>query len=162
MAKHDKYLLKSHMMAHAQKKFKIVLSPIAKPVCLMSICVDEILLLNVMTNIESVLFQTRWMKKLLARRRWHRWYNAVRATQRIRKLSATSARHLQNWFTLLSLYQQSLYCPQISNYYPFLVCLSVHQLPHFLTTIKLTVWHILIWIRYLSQYFWIHSCFVFR
>lgn len=85
------------MMAHAQKKkLKIVLTPIAKPVCLMSICVDEILLLNVLTNIESVLFQTRWMKKLLARRRWHRWYNAVRATQRIRKLSASSARHLQN------------------------------------------------------------------
>ena len=78
------------------KKVEIVLTPIAKPVCLMSISVDESLLLNFMANIESVLFQTRWMKKLLARRRWHRWYNAVRATQRIRKLSATSARHLQN------------------------------------------------------------------
>ncbi len=31
--------------------------------------------------------ETSWMKQLLARRRWQRWYNAVRATQRIRKLS---------------------------------------------------------------------------
>jgi len=31
--------------------------------------------------------ETRWMRKLLARRRWQRWYNAVRATQRIKKLS---------------------------------------------------------------------------
>ena len=35
--------------------------------------------------------ETRWMKQLLARRRWHRWYNAVRAAQRIRKFSAASA-----------------------------------------------------------------------
>lgn len=34
--------------------------------------------------------ETRWMKQLLARRRWHRWYNAVRATQRIRKFSAAT------------------------------------------------------------------------
>ncbi len=34
--------------------------------------------------------ETTWMKQLLARRRWQRWYNAVRATQRIRKLSAAN------------------------------------------------------------------------
>ena len=32
--------------------------------------------------------ETSWMKQLLARRRWQRWYNAVRAMQRIRKFSA--------------------------------------------------------------------------
>ena len=42
--------------------------------------------------------EVRWMKKLLARRRWHRWYNTVRATQRIRKLSAASSRNLHRNF----------------------------------------------------------------
>jgi serine/threonine protein kinase len=32
--------------------------------------------------------ETGWMKQVLARRRWQRWYNAVRAMQRIRKFSA--------------------------------------------------------------------------
>lgn len=32
--------------------------------------------------------ETTWMKQLLARRRWQRWFNAVRAMQRIRKISA--------------------------------------------------------------------------
>ena len=35
--------------------------------------------------------ETSWMKQLLARRRWHRWFNAVRAAQRIRKFSAASS-----------------------------------------------------------------------
>ncbi|TRY68611.1 hypothetical protein TCAL_03224 [Tigriopus californicus] len=34
--------------------------------------------------------ETKWMKQLLARRRWQRWYNAVRAMQRMRKFSAAS------------------------------------------------------------------------
>ncbi len=35
--------------------------------------------------------ETTWMKQLLARRRWQRWYNAVRAMQRMRKFSGTTA-----------------------------------------------------------------------
>ncbi len=34
--------------------------------------------------------ETSWMKQLLARRRWQRWYNAVRAMQRIRKFSGAA------------------------------------------------------------------------
>ncbi|XP_040569775.1 ribosomal protein S6 kinase alpha-3 isoform X2 [Lepeophtheirus salmonis] len=33
--------------------------------------------------------ETIWMKQILARRRWQRWFNAVRATTRIRKFSST-------------------------------------------------------------------------
>ncbi len=40
--------------------------------------------------------ETRWMKQVLARRRWQRWYNAVRATQRIRKFSAAGMRSKPN------------------------------------------------------------------
>ena len=36
--------------------------------------------------------ETSWMKQLLARRRWQRWYNAVRAMQRIRKFSSVGSR----------------------------------------------------------------------
>ena len=44
------------------------------------------------TNIDTLYtLETRWMKQLLARRRWHRWFNAVRAAQRIRKLSAPAS-----------------------------------------------------------------------
>eukprot|EP00092_Neocalanus_flemingeri_P028870 GFUD01031348.1.p1 GENE.GFUD01031348.1~~GFUD01031348.1.p1 ORF type:complete len:678 (-),score=184.77 GFUD01031348.1:119-2152(-) len=35
--------------------------------------------------------QTAWMKGILARRRWHRWYHAITAMRRIRKLSAESS-----------------------------------------------------------------------
>ena len=34
--------------------------------------------------------QTAWMKGILARRRWHRWYHAITAMRRIRKMSAES------------------------------------------------------------------------
>lgn len=40
--------------------------------------------------------ETSWMKQLLARRRWQRWYNAVRAMQRIRKLSSVSKLNRSN------------------------------------------------------------------
>ena len=44
------------------------------------------------TNIDTLYtLETTWMKQLLARRRWHRWFNAVRAAQRIRKFSAASS-----------------------------------------------------------------------
>ena len=33
--------------------------------------------------------ETAWMRGILARRRWQRWYNAIIATHRIRKLSLT-------------------------------------------------------------------------
>jgi len=36
--------------------------------------------------------QTAWMKGILARRRWHRWYHAITAMRRIRKMSAESSR----------------------------------------------------------------------
>jgi len=36
--------------------------------------------------------ETGWMKQLLARRRWQRWYNAVRAMQRMRRLSSYASR----------------------------------------------------------------------
>eukprot|EP00090_Calanus_glacialis_P019352 TRINITY_DN29735_c0_g1_i1.p1 TRINITY_DN29735_c0_g1~~TRINITY_DN29735_c0_g1_i1.p1 ORF type:complete len:113 (-),score=32.54 TRINITY_DN29735_c0_g1_i1:34-333(-) len=35
--------------------------------------------------------QTAWMKGILARRRWHRWYHAITAMRRIRKMSAESS-----------------------------------------------------------------------
>jgi serine/threonine protein kinase len=31
--------------------------------------------------------QTTWMKGILARRRWHRWYHAITAMNRMRKFS---------------------------------------------------------------------------
>ena len=34
--------------------------------------------------------ETAWMKSILARRRWQRWYNAIIATHRIRRLSLGS------------------------------------------------------------------------
>jgi len=34
--------------------------------------------------------ETGWMKQLLARRRWHRWFNAVKALQRMRRLSSNA------------------------------------------------------------------------
>lgn len=40
--------------------------------------------------------ETGWMKRLLARRRWQRWFNAVRAAQRIRKLSAPQSAWVNN------------------------------------------------------------------
>ena len=40
---------------------------------------------------EDVLYclETNWMKSLLARRRWQRWYNAITAMRRMRRLSAS-------------------------------------------------------------------------
>ena len=35
--------------------------------------------------------ETKWMKQVLARRRWQRWFNAVKAMQRIRKISNAAA-----------------------------------------------------------------------
>ena len=35
--------------------------------------------------------ETKWMKQVLARRRWQRWFNAVKAMQRMRKISSTSS-----------------------------------------------------------------------
>merc|ERR1712154_274503 len=46
--------------------------------------------------------ETSWMKQVLARRRWHRWYHAVRAMQRIRKLSAAGKGRKRNGQTLAS------------------------------------------------------------
>ena len=34
--------------------------------------------------------QTTWMKGILARRRWHRWYHAITAMNRMRQLSFDS------------------------------------------------------------------------
>ena len=31
--------------------------------------------------------ETAWMRSILARRRWQRWYNAITATRRMRRLS---------------------------------------------------------------------------
>ena len=40
---------------------------------------------------EDVLYclETNWMKSLLARRRWQRWYNAITAMRRMRRLSVS-------------------------------------------------------------------------
>ena len=40
---------------------------------------------------EDVLYclETNWMKSLLARRRWQRWYNAITAMRRMRRISAS-------------------------------------------------------------------------
>ena len=53
-------------------------------------CLQHPWLLTASLNDTLYTMETRWMKQLLARRRWHRWFNAVRAAQRIRKLSAIS------------------------------------------------------------------------
>ena len=39
---------------------------------------------------EDVLYclETNWMKSLLARRRWQRWYNAITAMRRIKRISS--------------------------------------------------------------------------
>lgn len=50
-------------------------------------CLEHPWLSTASLNDTLYTMETRWMKKLLARRRWHRWFNAVRAAQRIRKLS---------------------------------------------------------------------------
>ena len=34
--------------------------------------------------------QTSWMRGILARRRWHRWYHAITAMNRMRQLSFDS------------------------------------------------------------------------
>ena len=31
--------------------------------------------------------ETAWMRGILARRRWHRWFHAINATHKLRKLS---------------------------------------------------------------------------
>ena len=35
--------------------------------------------------------ETAWMKSILARRRWQRWYNAIAAARRIRRVSSSGS-----------------------------------------------------------------------
>ena len=46
---------------------------------------DEDLYVDVLQELE-----TTWMRACLARRRWHRWYHAITAMNRMRQLSFDS------------------------------------------------------------------------
>ena len=68
------------------------------------------------TNIDTLYtLETRWMKQLLARRRWHRWFNAVRAAQRIRKLSAASTRNKSSSTRMTKTTSMTTIMPNIDN-----------------------------------------------